>query len=483
MKANILTRVSTVLILFSFLMMAFTPGDTIRTNSDYILIAWNDLGMHCSNGDFSKAVVLPPYNNVMAQVILKGSSTSNPQIIAQDSLVIDYEIPGNTYSVGKTNFWTYDQTLFGVNLPDNVGLTGEGLTGSLTKFTDYYMVEGIPLTPYQDTDLVNESPFQLGLLTLKNLQNDTLATTQPVIPVSNEINCVSSGCHSSQQNILNEHENVSGFNSNGPVLCASCHSSNALGTTGQPGLESLSEVVHKKHRQVNDCYKCHPGPNTQCHRGAMYTEGFGCIDCHGTTQNVGNSISNGREPWLEEPSCSATNCHTSTYAPQAGLLYRQSKGHGGLYCSACHGSPHAYYPSEEANDNVQNIAIQGFAGPLSDCSVCHGTTPTAAGPHGIIITNIVAAENPIGDGEGIQSVFPNPVRTNCTIRFALSTPEFVKLDVYSIEGRLVNRLINRKLDPGSYDINYAVRDLPNGIYNILLKTPDSHSEFKLIKVD
>jgi hypothetical protein len=35
----------------------------------YILIGWNDLGMHCANKDFSKIAVLPPFNNVYAQLI------------------------------------------------------------------------------------------------------------------------------------------------------------------------------------------------------------------------------------------------------------------------------------------------------------------------------------------------------------------------------------------------------------------------------
>jgi len=29
-------------------------------DTEYIVIAWNDLGMHCSNKDFSKMAILPP---------------------------------------------------------------------------------------------------------------------------------------------------------------------------------------------------------------------------------------------------------------------------------------------------------------------------------------------------------------------------------------------------------------------------------------
>jgi len=246
---------------------------SLSTNPDYVLISWNDLGMHCTNIDFSKVVVLPPYNNLIAQVVKKGSATSLPQLVTSD-LTLNYEIPGNTYSVGKTNFWSYEDQLFGVNLPNDTGLTGVGLSGTLTPSTDHFVVEGIPITPFTDSNLTTENPYQLALLSLYDTNGTLLATTQPVIPVSGEIGCVSNNCHPSQQNILNEHDNVSGFNQNGPVLCASCHSSNALGTTGQPGLESLSEVIHKEHDNTNNCYKCHPGSNTQCHRGVMNSVGF-----------------------------------------------------------------------------------------------------------------------------------------------------------------------------------------------------------------
>lgn len=92
-------------------------------SQDYILIGWNDLGMHCSNKDFSKLVILPPYNNIHAQAIRVGDASNLPAVVTTD-FNVTYEIPGNTYSVGKTNFWDYVFQIFGVNLDPNIGLTG-----------------------------------------------------------------------------------------------------------------------------------------------------------------------------------------------------------------------------------------------------------------------------------------------------------------------------------------------------------------------
>ena len=65
-------------------------------------------------------------------------------------------------------------------------------------------------------------------------------------------------------------------------------------------------------------------------------------------------------------------------------LYRDSRGHGGLYCSACHGSPHTMFPSREAMDNHQPDQYQGNKiKTIGSYGVCHTsiTTQTASWPH------------------------------------------------------------------------------------------------------
>ena len=370
-----------------FGMIFLTSFFNSNPDDDFIVISWNDLGMHCTNIDFSSFVVLPPYNTLVAQVIKKGNSTTLPELITE-GYELSYEVPGNTTSYTKTNFWDYEDQLFGVDLPLDTGLTGNGMSGWMELHGDVHIAEGIPITPFTDDNPDVEDPYQLALIKLLDSNNNVLAYTQPVIPVSGEIGCVQSSCHSSAMDIIEEHDDVGGLvtPAEAPILCASCHATNALGTTGANGADPFSQVIHKKHEHVNDCYQCHPGSQAQCHRGVMYDnggpDGLVCQDCHGTTKQVGVSVEEGRQDWLEEPSCGTTDCHGPNYAEEPGKLYRNSKGHGGLYCTACHGSPHAIVPSSEARDNVQNILLQGYAGTLDKCSVCHGYTPSGPGPHG-----------------------------------------------------------------------------------------------------
>lgn len=362
---------------------------TTVSNGQYVIIGWNDLGMHCMDPSFEDFSVLPPFNTLWAQVIKRGAE---PRIVTS-GVTVEYRIIDNTYSAGKTNFWDYSKQLFNLPKPllPNIGLAGFGLNGQMRAETDHFVAEGIPLTQYRDSDLNQPYPYQLAEIIAKDSNGNILASTQTVAPVSTEMNC--QNCHNDhgsanpgigtgnlKQNILTLHDQNKGTNlmANRPVLCASCHSSNALKLPGQPGVRSLSLAMHDQHKTVtNDCYQCHPGPQTQCLRDVMYQKGMTCQSCHGNTGDVANPS---RNPWLTEPACAT--CHGAAHGENSGKLYRFSTGHGGVYCQACHGSQHAIYPTIQPNDNLQSIMLQGYPGKINKCTVCHTSNPDPAeGPH------------------------------------------------------------------------------------------------------
>lgn len=455
-----------------------TPSTGVSSPSgSYTLLAWNDLGMHCMDGkDFSVFSILPPYNNLHAQLINKAQGT-----LATNGVSLTYEAMAdangsiNTFSVGKTNFWTWVQSMFGVQLADNIGLAGNATTSATPrpmKFNstnNWFEAEGIPITPYDDGGSKNFYPMVKVIA--KDASGNILATARTVLPVSDEMSCKS--CHASstasndakpaagwvndgdpekdwKKNILRLHDEKQlsnsafgaalaqqGYNAAGlsttaqagqPILCASCHSSNALPGTGVAGITPLTQALHTRHASVKDpvtqlslnsstnrtsCYLCHPGSVTQCLRGPMGNAldasgkpAMNCQSCHGNMQAVGSSARTG---WLNQPTCQS--CHhdgmreisgvnasgipkvwtdqrfaSNSNTPATGFnLYRFSKGHGGLQCESCHGATHAEYPSSHANDNVLSIDTQGHTGTISECTACHTTVPstTNGGPHGM----------------------------------------------------------------------------------------------------
>lgn len=449
-------------------------GGTTQPGS-YTLLAWNDLGMHCMDGDYSVFSILPPYNNLHAQLVDSANGklvTANVTVTYEAMADADGSI--NTISSTKTNFWQYAPAYFGVNLADDVGLTGNPTASlapagmSFEQASGMFKTEGIPITPYDDAG--NKNFYPMVKVVAKDATGKQLAQARVVLPVSDEMSCAI--CHATntvveakpkagwaslaheerdyKTNILRLHDDKhlgqsayqaalasKGYNPTGlaataasgkPILCASCHASNALGTQSAPGTKPLTAAIHMKHAMVKDpasgklldditnrdsCYQCHPGSQTKCLRGVMGTAtqadgtmAMQCQSCHGTMSNVGSST---RVGWLDQPNCQA--CHhdgkrelaavsstgilkqwldtryaTNPNVPGTGFsLYRFSKGHGNLQCEACHGSTHAEYPSDHRNDNVLAQDVQGHAGTISECASCHKNVPMTAtgGPHGM----------------------------------------------------------------------------------------------------
>lgn len=374
--------------------LGLTTNDAhVSAVGEYKILAWNDLGMHCYNRDFADLAVLPPYNTLWVQVVKAG----DPPTLVTSGITVEYSYADNTYSVGKTNFWSYDKALFGVDLPPNVGLKGKGLSGTMDLSGDHFVAEGIPVTEFSDSAPTTPQPYQLATVVVKDAATGAVLANQKVVtPVSSEMRC--DKCHSDngeaapnnptgkvETNILQLHDEEEKTNLMGsrPVLCANCHGSNALGAPGVAGIKNLSNAMHSKHSDkspntLSGCYNCHPGPQTKCLRDVMSTnEGMTCISCHGSMTTVASNPN----PWLNEPRCDT--CHDSGKYNQDQSLYRFSKEHGGLYCEACHDSTHAIAPSREANDAIKFVALQGHNGPLGECSVCHTTPPNSnMGPHG-----------------------------------------------------------------------------------------------------
>ncbi len=435
-------RIASLAILAALLAVPAVVG----AQDQYIVLGGNDLGMHCMNRNHATLSVLPPYSTLLAQVLRRGDASRLPELVTT-GVTLEYSVPGNTYSAGKTDFWDHVQQLYGVALPPDVGLTGNGLSGQFELRGDLYVAEGIPLTPFTDARPTVEDPYQQALVVLRGAGGTELARSHPVVPVSTEMNCASTNCHTSEQQILQMHENEGGFDPTAtPILCADCHGSPPLTGTDPGPAGWFSLAMHGQHSFIDSqipgqdgCYRCHPGPQTLCLRGTMANDfGMECQDCHGGLAQVASSIEAGRTPWLEEPAC--RTCHTSTYGEPAGQLYRESRGHGGLLCSACHGSPHAIFPTRVDRDNADIVALQGHAGILSDCTVCHGTTPAGPGPHGVVATGVVEQEV-LGVLERLL-VYPAPAQAGvgCTVMARGRPLGDGHLLVFDARGRTIRRL-------------------------------------------
>ena len=365
-------------------------GQLALTGPRYVILGANDLGMHCMQQSYADFMILPPFNTLKVQLFRRGSEGAT---LIRGGVTITYRVVGNTTSATKIDFWKYAPD-YGFTLQPDVGLTGNGLRGTMKLSADgkFWEATGIPLTPILDSGAVN--PYQVARVVAKSSSTGTvLATQRIVLPVSTEMRCYL--CHGRTQtaeSILQAHDKLSGtalladLQAGKRHACSECHKDNALGAPGVSGLSPLSQAMHLFHSPKmglvslkNKCYSCHPGLTTKCLRGAMAKVGITCTNakCHGGMYRVGQSQVNGRQAWLQEPRCGV--CHGSKYGPNKNTLYRNSylangpeNMNGFIMCESCHSSPHAEWPSKLAVDNALPRRVQGLPTFIKRCTACHG---------------------------------------------------------------------------------------------------------------
>ena len=335
----------------------------------YLLLVWNDLGMHCITDCDSRFSFLPPANTLEAQLIKRGPV---PELVTE-GVEISYRVPELYRNPARhVEFWKYAGRLYGAEgLEENAGLTGKGMTGifDLDEQTGDYLARWIPLVPYRDDGTFN--PYPVIEVQARDAQSgEVLAATAAVAPASTEQHC--HFCHGGEprwkamtgisdetaDNILKTHDRNSGTSlyeearTGKPRLCQSCHADPALGAEGKPEQLNFSASMHGWHANYmsgmgdESCAMCHPvafDGVTRCLRGI---HGGGerrvlCSQCHGTLEDLSLSLLKKeqdkpsaarltanlaprmaesieeiqpRTPWLEEPRCLA--CHVDFQQPK-----------------------------------------------------------------------------------------------------------------------------------------------------------------------
>jgi hypothetical protein len=182
------------------------------------LFAWNDLGMHCMDTDYSVFTLLPPFNSLTAQLMVNGKLVNDDTISKNYTLeyVALTDGAGSTNSshqttggVDKTNFWTNFQAMFGAPsaLKAGIGLFGFSTPTKSPETMEWngtdavghsgfkwYEAYGIPVTPTDDAGHFN--PYPMVKVTARdNATGKVVASSSSVLPVSTEMNCAQ--CHKS----------------------------------------------------------------------------------------------------------------------------------------------------------------------------------------------------------------------------------------------------------------------------------------------
>lgn len=420
---------------------AFSPGKFDHQvpsfdpeNDEYVLLVWNDLGMHCISDDEEYFSFLPPANTLNAQLIRRGTKPA----IVSDGVKLVYEAEEQHMNPSNhSQFWKYDEVIYGVDLEEGSGLAGFSLKGEMHPVEGRFVAELIPLMPYRDDGQYN--PYPLFRVSAYDDEDNMLITTFAVTPTSTEMGC--RNCHGggwgwnnvagvsneTSRNILAAHDRYSNTTlladaeKGQPMLCQSCHADPAVGSPGKPGVLNFSAAIHGYHANYltgmdeESCNMCHPSRQegtTTCFRG-RHAGFLNCTNCHGTLEDhalalLKNEASKeaslrlsvnlepvyvkgmeeiqARTPWLMEPDC--RGCHSNyniyedgwtgtsfnKWVPGFAALYRNRDDNMGIMCAACHGSPHAVYGAinkyDKHRDNIQPLQYQEMAGSIGTHDNC-----------------------------------------------------------------------------------------------------------------
>jgi len=113
---------------------------------------------------------------------------------------------------------------------------------------------------------------------------------------------------------------------------------------------------------------------------------------------------------------------------------------------------------------------------FEDSGILEGTEP-----FNCIIPIVTSAEDsPDAKGEMFFVNYPNPFNPVTTFRFNVRKEGRVRIDIFSVDGRRLCTVLNRRMSPGEKEISWFSDGLSSGIYFARFECPSGSSARKVI---
>ena len=78
--------------------------------------------------------------------------------------------------------------------------------------------------------------------------------------------------------------------------------------------------------------------------------------------------------------------------------------------------------------------------------------------------------------------YPNPFNPATTISFELTKPDFVKIDIYDINGGIVESIVNEMRYAGTHNVVWNATSYPSGIYFVKMNSSNYYATEKVILI-
>ena len=158
--------------------------------------------------------------------------------------------------------------------------------------------------------------------------------------------------------------------------------------------------------------------------------------------------------------------HTDIYYQEINLSGEYLYEQGGIaVCDSYHiqTEPKISQYSESENDNSYIIYWSDLRSTGKDLlynvyaqSITHETN--------------LSIENNFVEEFNLKSVYPNPFNPTLNINFFANINGNIEINVYDINGRLVDKILNKNIVSGDHDISWNAQGFPSGIYLISVES-------------
>ena len=78
--------------------------------------------------------------------------------------------------------------------------------------------------------------------------------------------------------------------------------------------------------------------------------------------------------------------------------------------------------------------------------------------------------------------YPNPFNPTTKVQFSIPGVQYVTLKIFDMLGREVETLVNEKLSPGTYSVDWNASTCSSGVYFYTLNTGDFRETKRMVLV-
>lgn len=103
-------------------------------------------------------------------------------------------------------------------------------------------------------------------------------------------------------------------------------------------------------------------------------------------------------------------------------------------------------------------------------------------PEGWVLKKVISGTDPFPSNYNLEQNFPNPFNSTTTIRYTLPTREHVTLTIYDVLGREIERIVDARQLPGSYEYHWSPQFIASGVYFYRLEADGIQLQKKMIVI-